>query len=173
MHFATKGDSWYRLIESKWNQSLTGDDVFSLNMTPLFSLGGEWATVGTEEAGRLLYCGGGDEDSGEVAGGSPSCILVGDNPPGGPFTVIIHAGSSTSLSTRLSSLQRKIKLFPFYFLINLMIMSTGLRNNILIPFMPSHAIKNYNTQAEKFLNYKYPSLMNNVICACPIGQTLV
>lgn len=59
-----------------------------------------------EEAGTLLYSRG-DEESGEVevVDGDPSCILVGERPPGGPLTVIIQAGSSTSLSTRLSSLE--------------------------------------------------------------------
>lgn len=86
-------------------QILTGDEAFSLKITPLFSFGGEWEREDVEEAGTLLYSRG-DEDSGEVevVDGNPSCTLVGERPPGGPLTVIIHAGSSTSLSTRLSSL---------------------------------------------------------------------
>lgn len=93
-----------------WNISevLTGEEAFSLNMTPLFSLGGECAREDVEEAGTLLNSMG-EEESGEVevVGGDPSCMPVGERPPGGPFTVMIQAGSSTSLSTRLSSLQRK------------------------------------------------------------------
>ena len=86
-------------------------------MTPLFSLGGEWAREDVEEAGTLLYSMG-DEDSGEVevVGGDPSCIPVGERPPGGPLTVIIQAGSSTSLSTLLSSLKRQVACIKTHFI---------------------------------------------------------
>ena len=93
------------------DQLLTGDEAFSLKITPLFSLGGEWAREDVEEAGTLLYSKG-DEESGEVevVDGDPSCIPVGERPPGGPLTVIIQAGSSISLSTRLlSSLKQQRK----------------------------------------------------------------
>lgn len=55
------------------DQLLTGDEAFSLKITPLFSLGGEWAREDVEEAGTLLYSKG-DEDSGEVevVDGDPS-----------------------------------------------------------------------------------------------------